>query len=202
MSSKYYVVWKGKIPGIYETWKECSAQTTGFTNPRYKSFGSKEEAQNAFFGNKPKISVNVSTNVVTDTRPDMYSISVDAACSGNPGKMEYRGVWTETPEEEIFRSRPIEGTNNIGEFLAIVKGLKFLKKYELEMCLYTDSITAMAWVKNKKSNTTLKETEKTKEALHLLKEAEDWLKLNKYQTKILKWDTKAWGEIKADFGRK
>ena len=56
------------------------------------------------------------------------SIAVDAACSGNPGNMEYRGVYTKT-KEQIFHQGPFpQGTNNIGEFLALVHGLAFFKK--------------------------------------------------------------------------
>lgn len=84
-------------------------------------------------------------------KPEMNSIAVDAACSGNPGAMEYRGVETATGRE-IFRQGPFsEGTNNIGEFLAIVHGLAMLKKMNSDLPLYSDSVNAISWVKKKKA---------------------------------------------------
>jgi len=55
------------------------------------------------------------------------SISVDAACAGNPGILEYQGVNTAT-KEVLFKRGPFPvGTVNLGEFLAIVHGLSYLK---------------------------------------------------------------------------
>ena len=45
---KYYVVWNGRIPGIYETWNECKAQVDGFENAKYKSFESLSEAHQQY----------------------------------------------------------------------------------------------------------------------------------------------------------
>ena len=44
--------------------------------------------------------------------------AVDAACSGNPGPMEYQCIDLQTGAQ-VFHYGPIHGTNNIGEFLAI-----------------------------------------------------------------------------------
>ncbi|MCW8980269.1 MAG: ribonuclease H, partial [Altibacter sp.] len=68
--------------------------------------------------------------------------------------------------------------------------------------IYTDSRIAMGWVKRKKCNTKLKQTAKNAYLFELVSRAEQWLKNNSYSTKIVKWETKAWGEIPADFGRK
>jgi ribonuclease HI len=35
-----------------------------------------------------------------------------------------------------------------------------------------------------------------------MERAEKWLLSNEFSNEILKWETKAWGEIPADFGRK
>ena len=135
-------------------------------------------------------------------KPELISLSVDAACSGNPGKMEYRGVWTATGEE-LFRMGPFEGaTNNIGEFLAIVHGLAWLKKQNLAMPIYSDSMTAQAWIRQKKCKSKLEPTAKNAAVFELVARAEKWLFENKFETKILKWQTDLWGEIPADFGRK
>ncbi|MEM6724723.1 MAG: RNase H family protein, partial [Bacteroidota bacterium] len=131
-----------------------------------------------------------------------HSLSVDAACSGNPGLMEYRGVDTKTGEE-IFRMGPFQhGTNNVGEFLALVHGLALLKKQGLSMPIYSDSKIAMGWVAKKKCKTKLDRITVNEKLFQLIERAENWLKANTYNTTILKWDTKNWGEIPADFGRK
>ena len=129
------------------------------------------------------------------------ALCVDAACSGNPGPMEYRGVHLPSGKE-IFRFGPIQGTNNIGEFLAIVHALALLKQKGLSMPIYSDSVNAINWVKKKQCKTKLERNEKTEELFRLIGRAEKWLAENKYDTPILKWETKQWGEIPADFGRK
>ena len=122
------------------------------------------------------------------------AIAVDAACSGNPGKMEYRGVYLRTGKE-IFHYGPVWGTNNIGEFLAIVHGLALLP-------IYSDSVNAQLWVKRKKCKTTLERNEKSEGLYQLIERAEKWLRENTYRNPIIKWPTEEWGEIPADFGRK
>ena len=202
---KFYVVWQGVTPGIYQSWDECKAQTFGFENARYKAFDSEEEAQKAFSENpwkhlssgKKKPSPFASTaNILKD------SLAVDAACSGNPGKMEYRGVYVGNGAE-IFRSSVMEdGTNNIGEFLALVHGLALLKQKKSDIPIYTDSANAIKWVEKKRCNTKLERTEHNEEIFDLIARAEKWLQENIYSTRILKWETEHWGEIPADFGRK
>ena len=135
-------------------------------------------------------------------QPNYNSISVDAASSGNPGKMEYRGVDTKTKKQLFIQGPFEEGTNNIGEFLALVHGLALLKKNKSDRILYTDSRTAMSWVKKKKCNTKLERNKKNEALFELIERAVNWLKENTYATTIVKWETKAWGEIPADFGRK
>jgi ribonuclease HI len=202
---KYYVVWNGREKGVFSTWKECEQQVSGFDKARYKSFENEEEAMLAFSAGAPQGGAFSVKNPVlknTNTRPIMSSISVDAACAGNPGIMEYQGVETSTGKR-IFHGGPYpEGTNNIGEFLAIVHGLSYLKKYNFSLPVYTDSKTAIAWVKKKKANTKIEPSAKNAELLELVKRAETWLQNNSWSNPILKWETADWGEIPADFGRK
>jgi ribonuclease HI len=132
----------------------------------------------------------------------LRSLSVDASCSGNPGVMEYRGVYTDT-KQEVFRIGPFrEATNNIGEFLALVHGLALLKQQQSPLPVYSDSVTALAWVRNKKCKTQLPRNEANRPLFELVERAEKWLRTNTYTTPVLKWDTQQWGEIPADFGRK
>ena len=203
---KYYVVWQGLKPGIYESWDECKAQVMGYDGAKYKSFTSKKEAEEAFDQSyetvKDRKGKKDLDKLTTKEKPILKSISVDAACAGNPGTLEYRGVFTAT-ETPIFKRGPYEmGTVNIGEFLAIVLGLAFLKKNKLDYPIYTDSRTALAWVRNKRVNTKLERTAKNVKVFHALDKAVKWLKTNEYNNRILKWDTKQWGEIPADYVRK
>ena len=205
---KYYVVWDGNTPGIYSSWTECQLQIKGYPNAKYKAFKTREEAEAAFassyddfieFGAKssaPKpLPEEFEKEIVWD------SISVDAACSGNPGVMEYQGVDTRN-KSQIFYQKFSLGTNNIGEFLAIVHALAMFKQQNLDTPIYSDSKTAMAWVRRKKANTKLARNPKTAKLYSLIDRAETWLKNNSYQNELLKWNTERWGEIPADFGRK
>ena len=207
---KYYTVWRGHHTGVFESWDDCKAQIKDFKGAQYKSFETFDEAKKALKGNykdyigkKKKFKSELSeVQLKKIGQPNYNSISVDAASSGNPGKMEYRGVDTKT-KKELFKQGPFkEGTNNIGEFLALVHGLAFLKKKDSKRILYTDSKTAMSWVKKKKCNSKLAKSKKNEDLFELIERAEDWLNKNNFNTVIVKWETKAWGEIPADFGRK
>ena len=130
------------------------------------------------------------------------AIAVDAACSGNPGAMEYRGVYLANGRE-IFHFGPIHGTNNIGEFLAIIHGLAILKQKGLDsMPIYSDSVNAQLWVRKHHCKTTLVRNDKTEKLYLMIERAEAWLRNNTYRNPIIKWQTDKWGEIPADFGRK
>jgi ribonuclease HI len=205
---KYYVVWKGRKPGLYPTWDECAAQVNGFTGAEYMAFASRGEAQQAladryadYKGARRDAPAPrpASAGTATWVR-DSYC--VDAACSGNPGLLEYRCVQAAT-RKLIFHQGPFQqGTNNIGEFLAIVDALVWLKEHGLPQPVYTDSKIGMLWVRLKKCKTKLAPNARNSSLFELIARAEDWLKANTCTTRILVWDTKAWGEIPADFGRK
>jgi ribonuclease HI len=208
---KYYVVWKGVNPGVYNDWETAKSQINGFEGAQYKSFTSKSEADVAYKNNpyayigKNSPTQTPKPNKAQQSQSEIISnsICVDAACSGNPGDMEYRGVETKTGNQ-IFHMGPYKmGTNNVGEFLGLVHAAALLKKMELKnMVIYTDSKTAIAWVRNKNAKTSLKKTLQNKEIFDLLERALFWLHNNNIENKIIHWNTEAWGEIPADFGRK
>ena len=207
---KYYTVWKGHKTGVFESWDDCKAQITNFEGAQYKSFLTFDAAKKALNGNY-KDYIGKSKSFKSELspehlkkigQPNYNSISVDAASSGNPGKMEYRGVDTKTKKQLFIQGPFEEGTNNIGEFLAIVHGLALLKKNNSDKIIYTDSKTAISWVKKKACNTKLVQNDKNKSLFELVERAVHWLKINDFKTVIVKWETKAWGEIPADFGRK
>lgn len=202
--NKFYVVWQGISPGIYSSWEDCLLQVKGVQGAKYKSFETKEEAEIAFSEGAPSYTPKTKIEQQAKSLPaDIKSaIAVDASCMGNPGKMEYQGVWA-ADRGLIFRVGPFEdGTNNIGEFLAIVHALAWQEKNGVNYTIYSDSRNAMMWVANKKCKTKLERTGRNDEIFNLIERAELWLNTHSFRTKIVKWETKIWGEIPADFGRK
>lgn len=211
---KYYVVWVGLKPGVYASWAECQAQVNHFDQAKFKSFSSREEAEKAFqegwkkhwgqgkskVAAKPGYTGKSAASTLEEI--DYNSISVDVGTRGNPGIVEYKGVDTRTGEI-LFSHGPIrKGTNNLGEFLAIVHGLAYLQKIGSNKTIYSDSANAIKWVKQKAVSSTLKRDASTEEIWTLVDRAVKWLEQHTYNNKILKWQTKLWGEIKADYGRK
>ncbi len=207
--SKFYVVWQGRTPGVYDSWHDCEAQVKG-TDAKYKGFATRAEAEQALSdGWKAHISFSPATQSKpvpsrssAATQPVLPALAVDAACSGNPGVLEFRGVIADTGTQVFHRGPYQRGTNNIGEFLAIVLGLAYLKAHNLPWVLYSDSKTAISWIRQKQCKTKLDWNDKNQDLLLAVRAAEKWLIENTYTTPIYKWDTDAWGEIPADFGRK
>lgn len=253
-ANKYYVVWKGYAPGVYDSWEEAEIQVSGYPEASYRAFKTQEAAIEAWregfdkegliqevaremarlskegtviefdeykstdknvSGNnknvtKSSASVINSTNTATNKKviiqtPPPYntnSIAVDAACSGNPGPMEYRGVYVKTGQV-LFKVGPMQqGTNNIGEFLAIVHALALQEKQGTSLPIYSDSVNAQKWVRQGFCKTTLEENEVNAPIFDLVRRAETWLRTHTFRLPIYKWETKEWGEIPADFGRK
>jgi ribonuclease HI len=205
---QYYVVWEGRERGIFRSWAECLASVGGHPGAKYMGFQTLSEAESALKGNYWKYVQKATQkgrpgNVLpSGAMPLKDALSVDAACSGNPGVLEYRGVWV-ADGIEYFRMGPYpEGTVNIGEFLAIVHGLAQLKKDGSTVPVYTDSKTAMKWVKDRRANTKLVQNDLNRKLFEYIHRAEEWLRNNQYPNQILKWETKIWGEIPADYGRK
>ena len=217
VKANFYVVWQGRESGIYDSWAACEAQVKG-VSAKYKGFATREEAEKALAdgaekyiaprtASKKKAVNTISVKDLSATEMQQHGVilpalAVDAACSGNPGKMEFRGVIADTGTEVFHRGPYIGGTNNIGEFLAIVLGLAYLKKHQLPWILYSDSKTAIAWIKQKKCKTQLEWNAQNQNLLLAVRAAEKWLTENTWTTRIYKWETEKWGEIPADFGRK
>lgn len=216
---KLYVVGRGRRPGIYLTWDEAKAQVDGYAGARYKSFTALHDAKTAYadwlgldenevdwesvlpdgvagqFSDKKRL--------LDDPGPRSPAICVDAASSGNPGPIEYRGVEL-ISGREIFHVGPLhDGTNNVGEFLALIEGLKYVQAHDLAWPIYSDSKIALGWVgRHKKARTKLKPTGRNGRIFVLIEQGERWLADNRFDNPLLKWDTENWGEIPADFGRK
>lgn len=215
---KYYVVWEGRHPGIYEDWEEVKEQTEGYPGAKFKAFPSKQEATLAYraytedgvslgellvsAGTASKPTGDITDLIISHPEIDPLGWAVDASCLGNPGKMEYRGVELATGRE-IFRVGPFDdATNNIGEFLAIVHALALQYKTGQRHTIYSDSATGMAWVRNRAVKTKLQPSPRNARVFDLIRRALEWLRTHSYTTPIRKWQTEIWGEVPADFGRK
>jgi ribonuclease HI len=205
-NQKYYVVWKGRAPGIFTSWGETEKQIKGFAGAQYKSFGSLREAE-AAYRSEYEVYKGKSSSLGkwkhASIRPILPSMCVDAACNGSPGDLEYRGVFTESGDQ-IFHFGPYpDGTNNVGEFLAIVHALTWMNKHKSPLPLYSDSENGISWVYQGKCKTSLKHTARNAPLFTMIHSAENWLAENELEDDaVLKWDTEMWGEIPADFGRK
>ncbi|MCA9705461.1 MAG: ribonuclease H family protein [Myxococcales bacterium] len=207
---RYYVVWAGREPGIYADWPSCHAQVHGYPGAEYRAYDSAAEAERAWVeGGGDPMPLDEPTPALDPPRPSLGldgpipgAIAVDAACSGNPGPMEYRGVEIDTGVQ-LFHVGPMQGTNNIGEFLAIVHGLAWLRQHARPGPIYSDSKIAIGWVHKGRAKTTLPRSARTEPAWALLDRAHRWLReAGCGRVEIHKWPTRRWGEIPADFGRK
>ena len=216
---KYYVIFKGHNPGVYDDWNDAKEQIGGFSNPVYKGYGSPSEAaeayrkfcRNADNGDLGKFLAEASLrslpkpgqpDYMTNPEVDLDAWAVDASCLGNPGKMEYQGVELMTGRT-IFRIGPFEdATNNIGEFLAIVHAMALMSREGKFHNIYSDSVSGMSWVRNRKIKTQLQQTSNNAKVFELMARALTWLHTHQFPAKVLKWQTDRWGEIPADFGRK
>lgn len=211
-SKKYYVVLRGRQTGIFTSWSECEEQIEGFSGAVYKSFKNRFEAETALGlveqtpifpiedkvlkWRKYKESLMPASELITE------SICVKASCIGNSRDVKYRGIHTGIGKEIFYKSPMTEGTNNLGEFLAIVHGLAYLQKQESPIPIYSDSETGIIWVKNKKIKITLELNGNNEAIFNLVERALKWLENNEYNNSILKWNTEVWGEIPSSFNRK
>lgn len=210
--NKFYVVWSGRNPGIYSDWETCKKEVMGCKGAKYKGFPNRLSAETAFkqgpdeyWGKDVVPVIDLSKSAEQPISP---CIAVDAACSGNPGKMEYQGVFVDfstqpATKKDLFKS-PVfpNATNNIGEFLALVHALSLQKKNGWKLPIYSDSVNAQIWVRQKKCKTKLQRNAKNDYLFQLVERAENWLNNNDIEVPILKWKTEIWGEIPADYGRK
>ncbi|PWH12123.1 MAG: ribonuclease H [Anaerolineae bacterium] len=203
--TKFYVVWKGRQRGIFRSWEECAAQVSGYAGAEFKAFDSLDAAEAALhsryelYRGKPTVTQGW---LLAPSPPLLPSICVDAASSGSPGPVEWRGVDTESGRQLFHHGPYLDGTNNLGEFLAIVHALQWMEQHNCAMPVYSDSNVALLWVRAARRRTELQRTPKNAPLFTLIERAEAWLAEHPPRVPLLKWDTSAWGEIPADFGRK
>jgi len=135
MADKFYIVKNGRIPGIYTTWAECLRQVENFSGAVYKSYKTREEAQEAFSSNltirkiAPKKRINSTLKIESQfvSRDGIrLRIYCDGACSGNPGRA---GSGLAIYEDEkkpvlIYGAADVMGTNNTAELKALLRALE------------------------------------------------------------------------------
>jgi len=207
---KYYVVWAGLKTGVFDNWADCKAQVDHFEGAKYKSFENFQDATSAFaegysayYRNHPSPVSGIPLLLDGNApKPILESLAVDAAWNSVTKWMEYRGVYTATRQVWFHKGPYPNASNNIGEFLALVHGLALLKQKNLDIPVYSDSITAIAWVRHKKHKSIVLPTKENEMLFDMLVRAEKWLNENAFTNPIYKWNTPLWGEIPADFGRK
>lgn len=124
-------------------------------------------------------------------------IATDGAHSTKNGQTSYRGVDL-LSGEQLFLEHLGNQTINIGEFLGVVEAVKYIIENDYHpKVIYTDSITAIAWFRNKKTA--------SKKKYPQLKKAEIFLKTMSSQVdqiQVIHWNNSVWGETPADFGNK
>lgn len=216
---KFYVVWVGHNPGIYDNWNDAQEQVINFPGAKYKSYDDIDEATAAYRGD-PREQLGLM-RALLQHKPDynpserdysklpgirLDAIAVDGACAGNPGRMEYRAVRV-ADGSEVFRigdKTELTGTNNIAEYLGMIHLAALLARSgDFTTPIYTDSRNTLAWLRRGHSKTTLASTPETAKTLELLARADAWLAANgPIRNPVIKWPTEEWGEIPADFGRK
>lgn len=189
-SKNHYVVWVGRETGVFDNWEYCKKQVTGFSGASYKSYQSKEEAERAFS----------EYRLIVTAVPDMDSISADGSCLKDK-TIEYRVVDNKT-KEIIDSARFPEGTNNIAEILSLVSAIRYVQDNNLKKVIYTDSMNAITWLRDKTIRTSLEETDFNAELFGYIRSAINWMQTNEVTADIRKWNTKKWGQIPADYGRK
>ena len=205
-------MWKGRKRGIFASWAECERHVKGFVGAEYKAFDSLAEARAALaagyseYRGKPGSQGKWRRSAA---QPLLPSLCADAACSGSPGRLEYRVVETKTGQQ-VLKAGPFdEGTNNVGEFLAIVDALRWLSRQGLDWPIYSDSENAIGWIRRRKCNTKLRRTSANRKLFEMIGRAEidlpgllERVAGRESRVPILKWETRIWGENPADFGRK
>ena len=206
---KFYVVWKGRAPGIYDSWEACNAQIKGFPGAEFKSFKTRVMAEEAYNTSSEKyIGQDIFETTLTPEQiallgnPRMDGIAVDAAWNTFTGDVEYQGIEMKTCKELFHQGPFTDGTINIAEFLAIVHALAHCHRSGLTCPIYSDSRNAIGWVKDKEVRTNHPRRETNTKLFELVDRALAWLNIHEYPNELLKRETQAWGENPADFGRK
>lgn len=143
MSGKYYAVVKGRVPGIYTTWKDTQAQVTGFSGAIYKSFKTKQEAEDFYnkSNNTVNIDINTSTIIYTDGSCKDLICGYGIVIFENNEKITYYG---KVPRTVMINKNKLQ-YNDVAELYAIYIALYHTKG---DTILYTDCMYAVTTLKS------------------------------------------------------
>ncbi len=199
---KYYVVWVGRALGVFNTWEECQQSISGFPGAKHKAFDCPKEAQ-AALSDGWEMHWGKAAITETGSKPDGLCLCVGAAWNVETRVLKYCGVlhpeWAST-----FHLNSIPGaTNNIGEFLAIVYALAWLKEQGISAPVYSDSITALSWVRRKSvQSCAVGSAHASAKVEKMIAHSLKWLNDNTDHNPVCKWNTSEWGENPAHFERR
>lgn len=128
--SKYYAIKKGKIPGIYTDWETAKQQILGVSNASYKSFKTKQEAENFI------------NDIIIENNDKNYDIVIytDGSCINKIGGFGYV-ILKNNQQIEKYDKIPFESTNQIAELYAIYQSLLYLNvnDYNKSILIKSDS---------------------------------------------------------------
>ena len=158
---KYYVVHKGRKPGIYNTWNECKAQVDGFNGPVFKKFENKDDAEiflkEGFKNlkipkfikkeNKDKNDEKLIENELNSKEKKIF-IYTDGSCIKFNNGIFKAGYGIFIPSKNIRVSKPLlnqKQTNNRAELLSIIESINNLNEEEKKnkIVIITDSQYSM-----------------------------------------------------------
>lgn len=94
MAAKYYVVWAGRKPGIYGDWDSCRAQVDKFPGARFKSFGSRSEADAAYSGKPRPATIASELSTSTPAAPRSTSAVKGAKAAKRSSSARSPKTWT------------------------------------------------------------------------------------------------------------
>ena len=135
---KYYAVRKGRQPGIYHTWDECSAQVNGYAGAVYKGFKSLAQANAFMKAVTPEVKAPPSLPPQAVATPAQVHIYTDGAALHNPGPGGYGIVMLSGHHRKEFKGGFRLTTNNRMEMTAAIVALRMLTS-RAAVTLYSDS---------------------------------------------------------------
>ena len=125
MAKKFYVVWAGRETGVFNDWAYTKKQVDKFPLAKYKSFPTKQEAEQAFAaGGRAKLPHAKPTPSAASS-PYQVQIYCDGACEPNPGKSASGvAVYQESRLSQLWYGLyNAQGTNNSAELNALYQSL-------------------------------------------------------------------------------
>ena len=140
MAAKFYAVRKGKKPGIYMSWDMCKQQTAGFSGAEFKSFPTKEAAEE-YIGQKQQ---------TVEKEPENYAF-VDGSYNIATKVYGYGGFLMADGKREVLQGAGEEEEmasmrNVAGEVLGSMAAIE--KAVELglaELTIYYDYMGIEMW---------------------------------------------------------